>query len=370
MTQPTGSTNQPTTPPGRPVAPGRTEAVGWAFYAVVLAVALTGASTSAAHWLHWFLPFAVAAVGAVELGGVYLSVHAAERRRLGERAVAARILSAAVAGGAVAINYFGHAHKFGQALFFAGMSALGYTVWLIHSGARRRDALRAAGKLADVAPVYPLTQWLRHPWLTRRARALAVADPTLGLHESLRLATEAWRAERRQAAIATVLRRKIEASADPVVAEIAVTVFDLDRIAHRLARGADYDALTNLLAVDLDPTRLLADRSPVEPVGRPQPGAEVTGQPQSTGRAADRRPAPLQVVGEPAAVANARHLRSIYPGGLPDTERAIRNRTGWSKVRVEKAVEAYRSGADRAQCDAAESDDDQERHQPAYAEAN
>ncbi|HKT05070.1 MAG TPA: hypothetical protein VJT31_36605, partial [Rugosimonospora sp.] len=112
------------------------------------------------------------------------------------------------------------------------------------------------------------------PWLTRRARALAVADPGLGLFGSLTAARAQLRSERRQAAIATVLRRKIEASADATTAEIAVTVFDLDEIARRLAAGADYDGLTRLLAVDLDPARVLAAEAPQEHVPSPTEPAE------------------------------------------------------------------------------------------------
>ena len=116
--------------------------------------------------------------------------------------------------------------------------------------------------------------WLRHPWLTRRARALAVADPGLGLFGSLGAARAQLRSERRQAAITTVLRRKIEASADATTAEIAVTVFDLDEIARRLADGADYDGLTRLLAVDLDPARVLAAEVAQERVPSPAESAE------------------------------------------------------------------------------------------------
>jgi len=227
------------------------------------------------HWLHWWLPAAVAAVAAVELGGVVLSQHADERRRIGERAIAARLLSLAFAAGAVAVNWFGHATTSpGQAAFFAGMSAFGYAVWLIHSGARRRDQLRAVHKLPEVPPAYPLTQWLRHPWLTRRARGLALAGTSLGLYGSLNAARAQVRAERRQAAIARVLHRKIEASADATTAEIAVTVFDLDEIAHRLAAGADYDGLTRLLAVDLDPARLLGEEH-TEPAAAGTPDANT-----------------------------------------------------------------------------------------------
>lgn len=230
-------------------------ALSW-FYVVVALIALAGQAGAAVTWLGWPLWSALAAVAAVEFGGIALSGYADHRRRLGERALSARVLSAAVAAGAVAVNWFGH-HDRMQAGFFAGMSALGYLVWLLHSGARRRDQLRAAGTLPPIPPAYGLAAWLRHPGLTRRARTLALADPTLGLYGSLRAARTAARAEQRHAAIATVLHRKIRAVVDPTTADIAIAVYDLDQIAARLAAAADYDGLTALVGADLHPARLI-----------------------------------------------------------------------------------------------------------------
>ncbi len=180
------------------------------------------------------------------------------RRRLGERAVASRLLSAVIAAGAVAFNWLAHAdHLIGG--FFAGMSALGYLVWLMHTENQRRDRLRATGDLAWTTPAYEVVgHWLAHPWLTRRARALAKADPDLGLYDSLAAARTAIRRERRQSAIAKVLHRKIRAAVDPTTADIAVHVYDLEEIATRLADSADYSGLTALIAVDLAPARLAA----------------------------------------------------------------------------------------------------------------
>src|SRR6266511_762791 len=165
----------------------------FAFYAVVALIALAGQTGAAVEWLGWWWLFALGAVAAVEFGGIILSVYGDHRRRLGERALFARVLSAAVAAGAVAVNWLGH-HDRLQGGFFAGMSALGYLVWLLHSGARRRDQLRAAKKLQTTPPTYGPWQWARHPWLTRRARALALRDLTLGLYGSLTAAQDAIRA--------------------------------------------------------------------------------------------------------------------------------------------------------------------------------
>lgn len=220
------------------------------FYAVVLGVSLTGAGMAAAGWLDWWAPFAFAAVGAVELGGVALSVHADERRRLGERALMARLLSGAVAVGAVAVNWFGHADHVGQAAFFAGMSALGYLVWLIDSSARRRDWLRAEGMLDAPTPVYGLVQWLRHPDLTRRAKQLALADPALGRQGSLTAAREQVRTEKRRAAIAAALRDEMAEG------DLATNTYDPDKIAQRLEETADYDRLTEIIQARLAPERV------------------------------------------------------------------------------------------------------------------
>ncbi len=267
--------------------------LGAAFYPVVAATALAGQAGAAVAWLHWPLVFAVPAVAALELGGIALAARADFRRRLGENALAARVLSAAVAVFAVGFNWLGHTdHRAGG--FFAGMSALGYGVWLIQAGDRRRDQLRAEGKLPPTPPVYGFAQWAAHPWVTRRARALALADPTLGLYGSLAAATSAIRVERRQGALAKRLRQRMAAAVgDRLTAKIAVTVYDLDEIAARLAASADYDRLTALVAAELDPARLGRVAGPTVAAGRakgaPVAWAPVVATVGSTTRAAQVR---------------------------------------------------------------------------------
>lgn len=230
------------------------------FYITVFGIAMVGSGQAATGWLNWWAPFAFLAVGAVEFGGAVLSMHADRRRQLGERAVWSRLLSAAVAVGAVLVNLLGHQDEPGQAAFFGGMSAVGYSVWLIDTSARRRDALRLAGKLGETAPVYGLVRWLRHPWLTRRARHLALVDPGLGLYGSLAAADAAVRAERRQRALSKVLHAKIRQAAGPAAADIAVGVYDLDQVAARLRRDADYDELTAIIAAEVTPTAVTTVR--------------------------------------------------------------------------------------------------------------
>ncbi|GGM28970.1 hypothetical protein GCM10011608_12100 [Micromonospora sonchi] len=233
----------------------RTAQMRMAFYVLVLLVALVGQVTGAVQTLGISVIVAVPAVAALELGGVVVMANADVRRRLGERAIAARILSAAIAAGAVAFNWIVHPdHLVGG--FYAGMSALGYLVWLMHAGNQRRDRLRATGDLPPTPPAYEVFgHWIRHPVITSRSRAIAKADG-LDLYESMTAARAAIARERRDAAIATVLHRKIRAAVDPTTADIAVRVYDLNEIATRLAATADYNELTALLAADLAPERI------------------------------------------------------------------------------------------------------------------
>jgi hypothetical protein len=239
------------------------------FYVVVLLVALAGQVSGAVETLHIPLLWAVPAVGALELGGIVVMANADVRRRLGERALASRVLSAAIAGWAVTFNWLAHAnHLMGG--FFAGMSALGYLVWLMHTENQRRDRLRAKGDLPPTTPHYEVVgHWVRHPWLTQRAKTLAKSNGRLGLYESLAAARAEVRRERRESAISKVLHRKIRAAVDPTTADIAVAVYDLDEIAARLAAGADYDGLTALIAADLAPVRIAPDSVAAWSASRP-----------------------------------------------------------------------------------------------------
>ncbi|MFG2038038.1 hypothetical protein [Dactylosporangium sp. NPDC048998] len=244
----------------------RTSYMRQLFYIVVLLVALAGQVSGAVEALGIPMIWAIPAVGALELGGIVVLANADVRRRLGERAVASRILSAAIAAFAVAFNWMAHDNKL-LAGFFAGMSALGYLVWLMHTENQRRDRLRAKGDLPPTTPAYEVVgHWVRHPWLTLRAKNLAKADSRLGLYTSIAAAKAEKRKEQRTAAIAKVLHRKIRAAVDPTTADIAVAVYDLDEIAVRLADGADYDGLTALIAADLAPARLAAVTGTPAPV--------------------------------------------------------------------------------------------------------
>lgn len=295
---------------------------GAAFYASVAVLALAGQTGAAMSWLGWPPVFALPAVAVVELGGIALAARADFRRRLGERALAARVLSAAVATFAVTFNWLGHGDHLAGG-FFAGMSGLGYAVWLINSADRRRDQLRAERKLAPTPPAYGLAQWLRHPWITRRARALAKADAGLGLYGSLVKAQTQLRTERRNAALARALRRRIAAAVDPTMAEIAVLTYDLDEIAARLRATADYDGLTGLLAADLTADRVAAAGAAPAPAGRwggrrafadAAPGNGATGH---TGPAPRRLAAPAAALPAVGVDALTRQSAGVSPPPLP-----------------------------------------------------
>ncbi|WLS43225.1 hypothetical protein Q3V37_17540 [Micromonospora profundi] len=231
-----------------------------AFYVLVLLVALVGQVTGAVETLGAPVIVAVPAVAALELGGVVVMANADVRRRLGEQAILSRLLSAAIAAGATTFNWAAHPdHLVGG--FYAGMSALGYLVWLMHAGNQRRDRLRVTGGLPPTPPAYEVFgHWICHPVITSQARSIAKAD-SLDLYESLTAARDTIARRQRDAAIAKVLHRKIRAAVDPITADIAVHVYDLNEIAARLAVTADYNGLTTLLAADLAPERIMTVHS-------------------------------------------------------------------------------------------------------------
>lgn len=227
-----------------------------AFYAAAAAAAVIGQTWVAVDHLPWPDTLApvwrvlVSGAGAatLELLAVVLAVMADYRMRLGERAVAVRVFSAAVAIVATGVIVIGHHHDLYLAAAFGTLSAAAYLLALVHMAARRRDALRAAGLLAQVPPSFGLYRWVRRPVLTARAAELA-RERGLGLYESLRAAELELRAERRRPAIAAAVEAAIRSSHDdPRMAEIAVSTLDLDRIAEELAATADYAGWAKRLA--------------------------------------------------------------------------------------------------------------------------
>ncbi|GAA4174509.1 hypothetical protein GCM10022251_74100 [Phytohabitans flavus] len=324
--------HQPPAGPDRPVTAGgvdldadlqlalrRTSLMRQCFYIVVLVVALAGQVSGAVQALHIPVGWAIPAVVSLELGGVVVLANADVRRRLGERAAASRLLSALIAAWAVAFNWLAHDDRL-LGGFFAGMSALGYLVWLTHAENQRRDRLRATGDLPPTTPAYELLgHWIRHPWLTLRAKSIAKANPRLGLYGSLSAARHEVRRERRQRSISRVLHRKIRSTVDPATADIALAVYDLDEIAVRLARQADYDTLTALIAADLAPARLAPAAAPTDLDLRPGeqngPLPKIVAAAAAAGAAADPAPEPAAVPAPP--VTAVQPPASGVPSGAP-----------------------------------------------------
>lgn len=235
------------------------------FYAVAATGAVIGQTWVAVVHVPWAagVPFAVRVAAVLpfalclELLAMALAAMADERMRLGERAYGFRAFSAAVAVVAVGILMAGHWPQVYWSGVFGVLSGSAYLLWLLHSAARRRDALRVAGKLADTAPHYGLWRRLRHPAWTARAAELAregrvdtagVWRP-LGLYESLRAARLAMRDEKRRPAIAGAVEQVVRADQrDGRMAEVAVRTLDLDRLAAELAGRVDYGAWADRLA--------------------------------------------------------------------------------------------------------------------------
>jgi hypothetical protein len=264
----------PMTPTRSDQAPGRAaERAAWAFYTVAavgssIGQVWVGVETppwpqAMPLWLRALvaLPFALV----IDLGGVVCSGFADTRQRLGENAYGWRILSAGSVTLAVGINVVGHAGSPYLATVFGGLGVFAYTVWLLHSSARRRDALRAAGKLAATPPSYGLVQWWREPAVTRRAKILALA---LGysVHESLVEARTQLRDEARRAALASHIEARIRSrhDKDPILASIAATTTPVDDIAGALMGMIDTEGWARTIAAQIQPPDA-GQPNPVEP---------------------------------------------------------------------------------------------------------
>jgi hypothetical protein len=260
------------------------ERAAWIFYGIAAFGSMIGqvwVGVETPPWPHgldwwWRAPFVAPFAAVIDLGGVVTSAFADWRQRLGEAAYGWWILSAASVTVGVAINIIGHHNVPYLAVVFGGLGAWAYAVWLMHSAARRRDALRAAGKLADTAPVYGIVQWWREPTVTRRARSLALTHG-YPLHESLDLARQQLRDEQRQAAVElrekearAALAMHVEALIrsqhdDPVRASIAATTLDIGAVAAALRAQADVAGWARVIGADLLPPPLpdgVADSEP------------------------------------------------------------------------------------------------------------
>lgn len=267
-------------------SPGGWSPARWAysFYAVAASGAVIGQSWVALDHLPLppgvpiavrvlaVLPFALC----MELLAMTLAAMADERMRLGERAYGLRVFSTLVAVVAVGIQVVGHWPDLYWSSVFGVLSGSAYALWLLHAAARRRDALRAAGKLADTVPDYGLRRRMCHPIFTARAAELAREgrrDPAtgtwrpLGLYESLRATELAIGDEKRRPAVARAVEQVVRVDQrDPHLAEVAVHTLDLDRLAAELAARVDYPAWADRLAPAITaPAPLSSGRDAYDP---------------------------------------------------------------------------------------------------------
>jgi hypothetical protein len=252
--------------------------VAYAFYATAAAAALVGQVWAGVTHIPWpdsgfstllKIVLVTPAVAVLELGGVATAALADLRRRKGEQAYAYRAMSFFAALVAVVFNVVGHwrpEERF-LAFGFGGLSAFAYVLWLIHSSARRRDALRRAGQMRDTGPVYGIVQWIREPKTTWLARSLAI-EHGYGLYESLRAAQHQIRNRSRREAIAGTVAEYIRSEhQDERLAKIAETTYDPDRLAGMLEERINYEVITNKLTKAISP--------PPEPEERPAVPAAV-----------------------------------------------------------------------------------------------
>ncbi|WP_433010750.1 hypothetical protein [Kribbella sp. CA-294648] len=238
--------------------------VAYAFYATAATAALVGQVWAGVTHIPWpdegfstalKIALVAPAVAVIELGGVATAALADLRRRKGEQAYAYRAMSLFAAIVAVVFNVIGHwrpEERF-LAFGFGGLSAFAYVLWLIHSSARRRDALRNAGQMATTGPVYGVVQWAREPKVTWLARSIAL-EHGLGLYESIRAARVQLRNNARRDAIAGTVAEYIRSEhQDERLAKIAETTYDADRLAGMLEDRINYEVITNKLTLAISP---------------------------------------------------------------------------------------------------------------------
>lgn len=272
---PAGLAPRPQRPAGQPQRPGRwsrirhglhgSKFLGGVFYSGVVALALIGGGTAAESWLHWPMYGNFAVVGLWEVGGAYLLTQVDERRQLGERAIGLLVLAFLVNGGAVALNWFGHyMENMIQAAVFAGFSALGFLVFLTRTEQKRRDRLRATGAMNGTGVVFGLMQTVRHPFVTAKARDLALANPPV-LDDEGKVVTRGMNAAEALEAVKlhTVLSRFIYAEIlaanpkDKDRARASVEIFDPVVVARLVQKRVDREGMADILATRIDPRAVL-----------------------------------------------------------------------------------------------------------------
>ncbi|TDU90659.1 hypothetical protein EV138_4251 [Kribbella voronezhensis] len=323
--------------------------VAYAFYATAATAALVGQVWAGVTHIPWpdegFSPFlkialVTPAVAVIELGGVATAALADLRRRKGEQAYAYRAMSLFAAIVALVFNVVGHwrpEERF-LAFGFGGLSAFAYVLWLIHSSARRRDALRKAGQMATTGPVYGVVQWAREPKVTWLARSIAL-EHGYGLYESLRAARHQIRNNARRDAIAGTVAEYIRSEhQDERLAKIAETTYDADRLAGMLEERINYEVVTNKLTLAISPP------PPEEP--EPTPAKDERTDLRAAVWVVEGTTPPVQQL--PAHQVPAQQLR---PGGVP-----LRDDDQWGEAMTGELMAVEYLPYDRSTDDADEAE--------------
>jgi hypothetical protein len=228
--------------------------------------------------------FAIAASIAIEGCGLAMALTAQQQRLSRERALAARALVWGCTALAVAINYRGHIEQSPvMAYILSALSALGIVVFEIRSGAKHRQALRAAGMIPEPGEQFGL-RWLAYPRSTFAAWRLGLRDRlSPGAAALVARVEQARDARRVQRALAGVERRR-QADAAAAAKRRRKLTEDVARGARRAlreAKGKPGVALAALvqLAHTGTPAPLLALPSParadVDAARRAQADAEA-----------------------------------------------------------------------------------------------
>jgi hypothetical protein len=243
------------------------------WYLAVLGAAGYGAVTGLINLRQLPLVLAVIVVAALELGALVLVTFGDFRRKFNEKAIAARLMSAAVAGFAISVNWFGH-DGFWRA-FFAGFSALGYAVVILDGNARRRDRrYKAQGRCPDPDPEFGVWQWLAEPRLTRLARDIyrrtlvtvkdtdgkAIRDADgkvkvrrLDNHEALDRARDEVEARAARKAIYALLHEDMTAVFGSKKAALAAAVANPDKLVAEVAKHVRWEAIAETWGTGVDP---------------------------------------------------------------------------------------------------------------------
>lgn len=222
-----------------------------AYYLAVALVAAAGQVSAATHWSGWHLVGVIPLVAVLEFGGVVMAARADERRRKGERAYAALAIATAVALGAATINFAGHsaAEQSIAAWVFASLTLLGYAIWLVDTGYRRRDAMRASGMMRAGRPAYGW-RWIR-PRVTLLALEIWRKDQDRLRRERLAPESgvsvdESWAL----AKVARVTRREIRqgSGGGGGYADMSLTLYDTARVAQFAQAMVDHEGLARRIA--------------------------------------------------------------------------------------------------------------------------